>query len=255
MKNQKIIIKKYVTSPQKPNTALKIFLISLICFNTVGLIYSIDSSFSHRNEMYGLSSRIETVERLVPYGYEENIDERIHRYYRELSTKTDEAINRIIMIVGILGTAITFFGILLTFKVPRDIERRMDKLSMLISKAEESAKDAAYQAEILEAINMDYNGELTNAKRIQQISKIIKQYSEKPDAYVVRGFIYDQMSHKTFLNKKKEFLYLAISDYEIARKLGGKVFVYFNSMGIAHSRLGNHQEAIFHFTKAIEKKA
>lgn len=249
----KIIINKCISFPKHLSTFAVVFLIVIICFNSLGLIYCIDSVKYIGYEMSRLSQRVDTIENSISRVHVENIDERINSYYRELSNKTDESINRILTIVGILAAIVTFFGILLAFKAPRDIEKRMDELNALIIKSEEASRSAKYQAEVIEAINIDYDGDLSNSKRIKQITKIIKKYPQYPDGYMHRGFIYDQMSLKATNAKKIGFIHLAISDYEIARNLGVDISSYYNDMGVAYSRLKDYHKSISYYSMAINK--
>lgn len=248
LNSKKIIIKKQIVFSKQFNTFASVFFIVLICLNFFGLLYLIDTVSSIKNDTLNLNKRIEKVEN-DNYCFN-NIDEEINNYYRELSDKTDEAIDRILTIVGLLATAITFFGILLTFKAPKDLEKKIDENKDLLVGAEKAAEDAKYQAEIIEALNVDYSGEITNRKRLQQISKIIKEYPEKPDAYMHRAFLYDKIAKESH---KKEYLHLAISDFEVAYKLGADAFSYYNDMGVAYSKLHDYDKAIKYYTKAIKK--
>lgn len=250
---QKIIVKKQISFTKNLNFYTSLFFVALICLNFLGLLYSIDTISSLKNDILNLDERIEKIENNNAYLNLENSDENINNYYRELSSKTDEAIGRILTIVGLLATVTTFFGILLAFKAPKDIEKKIEENKALLSKAEKVSEEAKYQAEIIEALNIDYDGELTNPKRIQQISKIIKEYPEKANAYMHRAFLYDKMAQKSSGFKQKEFLYLSISDYEIAHKLDVDISSYYNDMGVAYSRLHEYHKAIAYYTKAIKK--
>lgn len=249
----KIIIKKRISFSKKFSSYATIFFIIIICFNFIGLLYSIDTITGLKNEISKLDERIEIIEDNNSNLYFENTDNDINNYYRELSDKTDDAIDRILTIVGVLATIITVFGVLLAFKAPRDIEKRMEENNALLNKAEKAAEEAKYQSEIIEALNIDYDGKLTNPKRIQQISKVIKKYPERPEAYMHRGFLYDQMAQKTYGAKKKVFLNLAISDYEIARNLDIDMSSYYNDMGVVYSRLHEYNKAISYYSKAIKE--
>ena len=248
--SSKTIIRKQISLSFDLTSYVSLFFILIICLNFFGILYSVDALSSIKSDISRLDKRIEIVEDKNSNLY---MEEDINNYYRELSDKTDEAIDRILSIVGLLATVTTFFGILLAFKAPRDIEKKMEENKALLEKAEKSAKDAKYQAEILEALNVDYDGRLTNSKRVQQISKIIKKYPEEPDAYMHRGFLYDKMA-KESPDKKIKLINLAISDYEIARKLGANESSYYNDIGVAYSRLHEYQKAIWYYTKAIEKE-
>lgn len=67
-----------------------------------------------------------------------------------------------------------------------------------------------------------------------------------------RGFVYNKMEEASDDNKEK-FLRLAISDYEIAHKLGVDISSYYNDMGVTYSNLEEYHKAISYFTKAIKK--
>lgn len=70
--------------------------------------------------------------------------------------------------VGILATAYTIFGSLIVFKAPNEIDKRIRKLEELVSQVEESADEAKYQAEIIDAVANSYNGKMTNYDKLQQ---------------------------------------------------------------------------------------
>ena len=82
-----------------------LFLTLIVCLNFGGIIYSIDTLSDIKNDVLRLDERIERVEEQDSSLY---IEEEINNYYRELSDKTDEAIDRILTIVGLLATILIF---------------------------------------------------------------------------------------------------------------------------------------------------
>lgn len=248
--SKKIIIKKQIVFSKQFNTFASVFFIGLICLDFFGLLYLTDTAASIKNDILNLNKRIEKVEN--DNSCFKNIDEEINNYYRELSDKTDETIDRILTIVGLLATVITFFGILLTFRAPKDLEKKIDENKALLVRAEKASEEAKYQTRIIAALNVDYNGKMTNYEKIQRISEIIKKYPDKAAAYMHRAALYKNMANQLSDFKKKEFLHLAISDYEIAHKLGVDESAYYNDRGIAHSILHEYHKAIKYYTKAIK---
>lgn len=248
LNSKKIIIKKQIVFSKQFNTFTSVFFVALICLNFFGLLYLIDTVSSIKSNTINLNKRIEKVEN--DNSYFNDSEEEINNYYRELSNKTDEAIDRILTIVGLLAAVVTFFGILLAFKAPKDLEKKIDENKALLVRAEKAAEDAKYQTEIIEALSVDYSGEITNRKRLEQISKIIKKCPDKAGAYMQRAFLYNKIAKESH---KKEYLHLAISDFEVAHKLDVDEYSYYNDMGVVYSKLGEYDKSIKYFTKAIKK--
>lgn len=130
---KKIIIKKQISFSKNFSFYASLFFIALICLNFVGVLYLIDTVSSIKSNISSLGKRIERVENTN--SHLNDLDEEMNNYYRELSNKTDEAIDRILTIVGLLAAVVTFFGILLAFKAPRDIEKRIEENKTLLVKA------------------------------------------------------------------------------------------------------------------------
>lgn len=249
-RKEKIAIKKYIVLKPSLSSYLTIFASILLIFNTIVSIYIIDCFKEQRYCIKEMDERVSELESSGLHAIEEEI---IKKYYTEIDNKADEAINRILTILGILSTFITLFGFLLTFKAPKDIEKRLDELNELIKKADQAAAEATYQAQIVEALNVDYDGELTNSKRLKKLTEIIKKNPEKPSAYMNRGFLYDEMSKKASRRLAGEFINKAIVDYEMAKSLGADLSSYYNDMGVAYNRLKEYRKAIKFYSKAIEE--
>lgn len=145
--------------------------------------------------------------------------------------------------VGILATAYTIFGSLIVFKAPNEIDKRIRKLEELVSQVEESADEAKYQAEIIDAVANSYNGKMTNYDKLRRISAVIERYPTKADAYFQRAFIYDDM-------KKYDD---AIRDYKMGHKYEGVGDAsYYSDMGVAYNKKGELSKAISFYSKAIK---
>ncbi len=162
-------------------------------------------------------------------------------FYRELSEKTDAAINRILTIVAIIAGAVTIFSILLAFKAPKDIDKRIDEINNDLKKVDEAAEEAKYQVKIAKTITQKKLRHIMS-NPIERLTAIIKEYPNKADAYFYRGII----------KVEKELFDSAIQDFEIARKNGFSIDEYYNWMGIAYSRKGDNKKGIYYFSKYIE---
>lgn len=213
-----------------------VFLVGLISANTLAIVLLIDQIKSMNYEFSNIYEKIEQYE--VSVLREETLSEaKIIEFYKEINQKSNESINRILTIVGIVAGVVTFFSLLLAYKAPHDIDKRIDELSDLINKTKLSADEAKYQALISSAMAKPIPYEV-----IKKLGEIIRKYPDKPDAYVVRGFMYDEV-------KKYDF---AITDYETAKKYGCELETYYNSMGVAYSNKNEHKKAINFYNKAIK---
>lgn len=251
MKGKKIIIMKNIVLKKTLSNFLTIFFVILICINLLGLIFVSDSVLSIKGKLKEINSRIEKIEKSNRKDIIQE-DINLNDFYKELTNKTDEAINRILTVVSVIATVVTLFGILLSFKAPHDINKRIDNIDMAVNKAENSAEEAKYQAEILNAINIDLNGNLTNTIKIKQLSEVIKRYPDKPDAYMQRGYIYNQMARDATNEKREEYFYLEITNYNIAQKLGMKKNICLLALGVAHNVVGKYKEAIRYYDSVIK---
>ena len=164
--------------------------------------------------------------------------------YIEITNKADAEMDRLVSVVGILATAYTIFGALIVFRAPHEIDKRITSLNQCLEAANNAAEDAQYQSKLTEAALNRYNGEQTNYERIKSITEIIEQYPQKIDAYLVRGFIYDDNGQYD----------LAIKDYAIVLNLDKNNAYALNDMAIAYSKKGNHKKAIKLYTKSLSLK-
>ncbi|MDR2558955.1 MAG: tetratricopeptide repeat protein [Oscillospiraceae bacterium] len=256
MKNKKVKNKK---APK----FLSVFIVALIglgaCLALIAfLAVSVSNDIANLNAAIDRLNAIhENSETDMPLAVE---------YYRELSSKTDAAINTILMVVSIFTMIIVAFGAMLAFKTPRDIEKRMDKLNGLIDEAKEAAENAKceaenaeYQAKILEAINVNLSSlddKLTNATRLKQIASVIDKYPDKYEAYVERARILIEMCRKSkFSNdKREELLWRAIDDFKDARRYGHSIYKNYNGIGIVYDKLNQCDKAINFYAEAIKEK-
>lgn len=212
-----------------------VFFVVLIAFNTILGILCIDRLKVMNNKIESMRKEITQIE--VAGVREETLsEEKIVEFYQEMNDRTNEAIDRILTMVGIVAGIVTFFSLLLAFKAPHDIDKRIDNLDSMLNEIKIVGEEAKYQAHI--------SGALAKGNKYQTIKKlteIIRKYPEKPDAYLMRGFMYDEL-------KKYD---LAISEYETAKKFDCDMSSYYNSMGVAYSNKGNQNKAIDFYTKAI----
>lgn len=213
-----------------------IFLVVLIALNTLINIMVIDRIKDINYHMKKINEKISIIE-TSDIREQTLSEEKIVELYKELSDKTDEAINRILTLVGIVAGIVTFFSLLLAYKAPHDIDKRIDDLNTMIGETKIATEEAKYQAMISSAM-----AKTTRYESIKKLSEIIHKYPEKPDAYVIRGFMYDDIRRYD----------IAITDYETAKKFGCDLNTYYNSMGIAYSNKGNNKKAIVYYSKAIK---
>jgi len=179
----------------------------------------------------------------------------ILQYYRELSEKTDAAINKILVVVSAFTMVIIALGALLAVKTPKDIEDKMNELNKKMKEATDAADNVKYQTEILEALNINqttYEEEITDKIRLIQIKSVIRKYSNKYDAYVHKAYILFRIGDRNN-DEKKEILNQAINDVEIAHRLGYDICDYYNDIGSAYHKLGEYEKAINFHKKTIKE--
>lgn len=212
-------------------------LICLVIMLIVSMCFFTNSICSIKKDLSALQIAIENGEEINSSTKYDDYTEN----YVALSEKADIEMERLVSIVGILATVYTVFGALIVFKAPHEIDKRMSHLDKLNTETNEFAQEARYQAEIIDSVVNDYNGDMTNYDKLCRISKVIDKYPNKPDAYIQRGFIYDGMG------KYDE----AISDYKTALKFGCDKSTYYGNMGIALNKKGELKKALSFYTKAI----
>lgn len=218
-----------------------VFFVILIASITVSLIFLYDFCAAIKNDvsgvkdtLFGIQANQETVERDI---VEENI-------YKDIDDKMESAISRLLTIVGITTGVFTFFSLLLAFKAPHDIDKRIDELKVMVDDvaklSEERSKlveAAKYQALISSAMAKEHSYD-----RIKKLNAIITKFPDRPDAYMERGFQFDEI---------KQFD-RAIIDYEVSKTLGINLESYYNAMGVAYSNKKDDRKAITYYSKALE---
>lgn len=247
----KITIKKEIEFKPNFNSFLAVFLIFLIIFNVGAAIFLISSHLEDTAQIEALEEKVQALE-----SGNKNVQgtQAANDYYRELSDKTDSAIDRILTVVGIIAAIVALFGILLAFKAPHDIEKQLDELKELTVKAQDAAKNAEYQTRIVEALNFDYDGEPNDEKRIEKLNKVIKDYPDKFHAYMQRAITYHRMSKKLEGDEKNKLLHFAAADYEVAHNFGARTRAYLNNMGNIYSALEEYEKAVQFYTKALDEE-
>ena len=223
--------------------------ISLLCgMYSVSEIISLKSKVSIINHQY--DSIIAADENSLDY---QNEAKEIS-YYRELSEKTDVAIDRILTIVGLIAAIVSFFGLLLSFRAPQNIKNQIDDARMIGENAKESADNAKYQLEIFLAISFDSNNDDSDVSRVQKLTRIITAYPGKPDAYIMRARIQERIGQRLVQQdseRSEDCFRMAISDYSIAMSLGANEGDCNNNIGIVCDELQLHEEALKYYNKAI----
>ena len=222
------------------NTILSTCLVILIIVFSGAMYFLANNIFTLKQEINLINS---SLSELNSYNPSINDEDQYYRQYVEISEKADAEMSRLVTAVGILATAYTIFGSLIVFKAPNEIDKRIRKLEELVSQVEESADEAKYQAEIIDAVVNSYNGKMTNYDKLRRISAVIERYPLKADAYFQRAFIYDDM-------KKYDE---AIRDYKMGHKYEGVGDAsYYSDMGVTYNKKGELSKAISFYSKAIK---
>lgn len=215
---------------------ISILIIALLLANII-LFFIAYNSITYQNNI--INNLQDQVNALSSNPSVANMDSTYIKYYRELSDKTDGAINQILVIISIIGGVVSFFSVLLVFKAPHDIDKRIDELKGELESAKEAAEEAKYQAEIAGAMTED-----NTQGKIAELTSIIKENPRRYTAYAIRGNLY---------NSKKRFI-SAVNDYEMAHRYGLETDMYYNNMAIIFSGKKEYKNAIKYLTKAIEIK-
>lgn len=222
------------------NTILSTCLVILIIVFSGAMYFLANNIFTLKQEINLINS---SLSERNSYNPSINDEDQYYRQYVEISEKADAEMSRLVTAVGILATAYTIFGSLIVFKAPNEIDKRIRKLEELVSQVEESADEAKYQAEIIDAVVNSYNGKMTNYDKLRRISAVIERYPLKADAYFQRAFIYDNM-------KKYDE---AIRDYKMGHKYEGVGDAsYYSDMGVTYNKKGELSKAISFYSKAIK---
>lgn len=216
---------------------LNIFFVIMVTIILVMSVYSLISVMNQKTENENFKEQLDSMKKQIAGSAIQESDLYIE-YYRELSDKTDDAVDRMLTILGISIAIITIFSLILAFRAPKDIDSRMDELNGELIEAKEAAEEAKYQAKIAKALTEDSRNE-----RIYELSEIIKDYENKYDAYVLRG---NEKQSKTDYEG-------AIKDYETALKNGLIRETYYNNIGGIFAHKKDFARAIEYHTKAIEE--
>ena len=239
MKGRVNVARKREKTASISRSLFTVFL-AILCVSVVlGMIVLTNRVIIIRNELDSINSMLTNV---APKQSASTYEEDYYLMYIKLSEKAQQDMDRLVSTVGILATVYTIFGALIVFKAPHEIDKRIDKMDSLISDANNSAMEATYQAAIIDAMVNGYNGKMTNYERIRRLTQVIDRFPDKPDAYMQRGFIYDEMER---YNE-------AIADYKSAFSRGADKSSYYNAMGVAYNKKEEYKKAISLYTKAIK---
>lgn len=248
-----IIVKKEISIKKSPINWLLLFVTIIFIINVIFTIYNFVDMIETKYKIQEISNSVILTEK--PDVYNDGItQDNLLQYYDKIDEKFDVEMDRLLTIVGIFAGTITLFGFLLSFKAPKDIDRRIEEIKELSNSAKDAAENSKYQSDIIEALNIDYDGNITDFKRINNLTQIIKNYPDKADAYIHRGFLYDNYSDdpKFPKDKRHEYLRKAIIDYQIALELGADEASCYNDIGVAYSKLDEEIIAIRFYNKAIK---
>lgn len=216
------------------------FLVILIIFFSVIICYFINIVFELKNDIISIESTINNISGMENSN---SIDKTYINIFSELSNHANAEMDRLISIVGIIAAVYTIFGALIVFKAPYEIDKRITKLNEYMLQASAAAEEAKYQAKVLDVIVRGNDGDLTSFSKIRRMTEIIEEYPDRRDAYMERGFLYDNMKRYDE----------AINDYLIALKLSGeKNASCFNDIAVAYSKKGDEQKALKYYSKAIK---
>ena len=203
-----------------------------------------------------------------------SVDEKEISYYRELSNKTDAAIERIIVIVGLFTGLLSLVGLLLAFKVPLGIEKKIEKVEKTVNDIKNTAKEVKFQSAISAQIDLNIHNNKSSVSRgrtrVKKISKIIDEFPDNPLLYMARAKVYVQLgrTYQGFgntTNRSVNYYNLALADYSLAVTFGADVGECNNNMGMIYKELGkiknNYKDsgdiknALTCYNKAIDNDA
>jgi tetratricopeptide (TPR) repeat protein len=254
--DKKKFYKKEYTMPSRLFNFIHIVFAILIIGCAVLTVIVLNDVTKLEAEIHDIKTKIENTE--LDKNEISGTEAYFLEQYKELSNKTDSAIERILTIVGIAAGFTAVFGALLAFRAPNEINRNMDKLEEMINEAKENDKaaqegirEAKYYAEIAGALSEQVNEQFTIRDKIDNINVIIKDYPDLSHAYSVRGDLFSRLSN---VSDKKERAYaeLAIKDYLKAMELGEDQSSCYNDIAIEYCDLGDNEKAIEYYSQAIE---
>lgn len=230
--------KKYSNTITVP--LLITFLTILIVLFGVIMFYLLNTVFELKKDISSIECTIGSASELQNSN---PVEKSFIDRFTELSDHADAEMERLVSMVGIIATIYTVLGALIVFRAPYEIDKRITKLNEYTSQASEAAEEAKYQAKILDVIVRGNDGDLTSFSKIRKMTEIVEAYPNRRDAYLERGFLYDNMKRYDE----------AINDYLIALKLSGNSdAACFNDIAVAYSNKGDEHKALKYYEKAIE---
>jgi tetratricopeptide (TPR) repeat protein len=126
---------------------IKILLVCVVLFLTISVSYAETGDLDYAQE----ESEIIEADEIV-----ETDESKMLQYYQLMDEKADRTINSImstieisLVVVGILATLVLGFGIVLAFKTPKEIERKMDKQDEIMQKINEKTEIINKDIEII----------------------------------------------------------------------------------------------------------
>lgn len=219
---------------------LTTFLVILIILFSGIMCYFINIVFELKGDIISIES---TINSISEFGNTASMEGAYISSFSELSDHANAEMDRLISVVGIIATVYTVFGALIVFKAPHEIDKRITKLNEYMHQANAAAEEAKYQAKVLDVIVRGDDGDLTSFSKIQKMTEIIEEYPDRRDAYMERGFLFDNMKRYDE----------AINDYLIALKISErKDASCFNDIAVAYSKKGDEQKALKYYAKAIK---
>lgn len=232
--------KKYT----KSHSSFLIFFLAFISIiNFLFALYSVNSQMYQKERINSLETKIyELIGNYQDKSSRDNTSE-LESLYKDVDSKVDSSITRLLTIVGIVAAFLTFVSFVVAFKAPRDLEKKIDDLKILIEKTqslyterESQVEEAKYQALISASM-----AKSSCYIRVGKLTNLIKKYPNRADAYKERGYQYIEL---------RDFS-KAIDDFELAREFGLPLDDYYHAMGYTCSEKENQEMAIFYYTKAI----
>ena len=195
-------------------------------------------------------------------------------YYRELSNKTDSAINSILTIVGIVATFVAFFSFLLAYRAPKELEEQIKDVKNLANGLEEQIKEAKnlgkeagiaadkirsnLEVIMVNELNLHRNSFISrlNAKA-DKLSRIIQSQKDEPIGYAImmQAEIFMRLGERLKLygnNNYKHYFIDAIRAYSDAIKFGADAGDCKYNIGSIYDKLDDAEGALKYYNEAID---
>lgn len=247
-KQEPIVIKKiHRLEPNKTTKTIILSVILILVLEVFCVGYSI-------NKIKSIESSVEKslTKPKTP------ADENEISYYRELSNKTDAAIERIIVTVGLFTALLSLVGLLLAFKVPHELKNKIDEIKANSEDFDDKVKKLKCQSETFTSFNRIFHNNTSLVSRnttiIKHMTKIINKNLKDPSGYMSRAKVYMRLGkfYKKFKDyRSANYFRLALIDYSVAIELGEDAGECNNIIGMLYREIGDLKNALVYYNKAI----